>query len=41
MGLDAVLGGILIMQCGAYRHLGQFDVAWVKIMVLYVLLMNV
>ncbi|KAF8592906.1 hypothetical protein BDV93DRAFT_335138, partial [Ceratobasidium sp. AG-I] len=41
MGLDAVLGGILIMQCGAYRSLGQFDPSWVKIMVLYVLLMNV
>ncbi|KAG8708292.1 hypothetical protein FRC08_018972 [Ceratobasidium sp. 394] len=41
MGLDAVLGGILVMQCGAYKSIGQFDPSWVKIMVLYVLVMNV
>ncbi|KAG8741026.1 hypothetical protein FRC10_003449 [Ceratobasidium sp. 414] len=41
MGLDAVLGGILVMQCGAYKSLGQLDPSWVKIMVLYVLIMNV
>ncbi|QRW10173.1 hypothetical protein RhiLY_09172 [Ceratobasidium sp. AG-Ba] len=41
MGLDAVLGGILVMQCGSYKSLAQFDPYWVKSMVLYVLVMNV
>lgn len=41
MGMDAVLAGILFMQCGAYKSLGQYDPAWIKVMVLYVLLMNV
>jgi hypothetical protein len=28
------------MQCGGYKSISQFDPSWIKIMVLYVLLMN-
>ncbi|KAG8683845.1 hypothetical protein FRC11_012999 [Ceratobasidium sp. 423] len=41
MGMDAVLAGILFMQCGAYKSLASQDPNWIKLMVLYVLLMNV
>ncbi|CAE6458450.1 unnamed protein product [Rhizoctonia solani] len=41
MGLDAVLAGILFMQCGAYKSLAAQDPNWIRLMVLYVLLMNV
>ncbi|EUC55751.1 transmembrane protein, putative, partial [Rhizoctonia solani AG-3 Rhs1AP] len=41
MGLDAVLAGILFMQCGAYKSLAPQDPNWIRYMVLYVLLMNV
>ncbi|KAJ1304131.1 hypothetical protein OPQ81_008532 [Rhizoctonia solani] len=41
MGLDAILAGILFMQCGAYKSLASQDPNWIKLMVLYVLLMNV
>ncbi|KAG8726260.1 hypothetical protein FRC11_000484 [Ceratobasidium sp. 423] len=41
MGLDAVLAGILFMQCGAYKSLAPRDPNWIKLIVLYILLMNV
>ncbi|CCO37306.1 hypothetical protein BN14_11461 [Rhizoctonia solani AG-1 IB] len=41
MGLDAVLAGILFMQCGAYRSFATQDPRWIKLMVLYVLVMNI
>ncbi|CUA67875.1 hypothetical protein RSOLAG22IIIB_07568 [Rhizoctonia solani] len=41
MGLDAVLAGILFMQCSTYKSLALQDPKWIKLMVLYVLLMNI
>ncbi|KAF8693804.1 hypothetical protein RHS03_08365, partial [Rhizoctonia solani] len=41
MGLDAVLAGVLFMQCSEYKALATKDPRWIRLMVLYVLLMNV
>ncbi|ELU37163.1 hypothetical protein AG1IA_08811 [Rhizoctonia solani AG-1 IA] len=41
MGLDAVLAGVLFMQCSEYKALAMKDPRWIRLMVLYVLLMNV
>ncbi|KAF8692443.1 hypothetical protein RHS03_08617, partial [Rhizoctonia solani] len=41
MGLDAVLAGVLFMQCSEYKALVTKDPRWIRFMVLYVLLMNI
>lgn len=41
MVLDTLLCGALLMQCGAYVTLGKNDPSYLKIMVAYVLAMNV